>query len=87
MVCETAPTRPLFKEVILTDRVITAEDYNYPVFKPTAFEPLMRFEDSPPLGHPGPDFPLWYMADESETCLSDICAENAFTVVEFGSFT
>lgn len=60
--------------------------YNYDAFVPEKFGPWMRFEASPPLGQPAPDFPLWTL-DEEETCLSAIWAQHAYTVVEFGSFT
>ena len=60
--------------------------YNYDKFIPENFEPWLRFDQSPPLGERGPDFPLWYL-DGTETNLSDIWAENLYTVVEFGSFT
>ncbi len=60
--------------------------YNYDVFVPAKFEPWMRFEASPPLGQPAPDFPLWHL-DGSETRLSEIWSRHTYTVVEFGSFT
>lgn len=62
------------------------ERYNYDSFVREKFEPWMRFEESPPLGEPGPDFPLWDL-DGEETRLGTIWASNEFTVVEFGSFT
>ena len=60
--------------------------YNYDEFVPSKFGPWMRFDESPPLGERGPDFPLWRL-DGSETRLSEVLAENTYTVVEFGSFT
>jgi len=63
------------------------ERYNYATFAPEHFEPLMRFEASPPLGQPAPDFPLWQMEDGAATRLSAIWSQHKFTVVEFGSFT
>lgn len=60
--------------------------YNYESFVPAQFEPWMRFDASPPLGRPAPDFPLWTL-DEQETRLSTIWAQQPYTVVEFGSFT
>lgn len=60
--------------------------YNYDEFIPAKFEPWMRFESSPPLGQPGPDFPLWDL-DGAETRLSTIWSQNLYTIVEFGSFT
>lgn len=42
---------------------MTAQDlisrYNYDAFVPENFEPWLNFEESPPLGRKGPDFPLW----------------------------
>ena len=60
--------------------------YNYDAFIPEKFEPWMRFHESPPVGSPGPDFPLWDL-DQQETSLSAIWSQYTFTVVEFGSFT
>ena len=62
------------------------ERYNYDEFVPAKFMPWMRFDESPELGEPGPDFPLWHL-DGSRTKLSEIWSENQYTVVEFGSFT
>ncbi len=60
--------------------------YNYDEFIPAKFEPWMRFESSPPLGKPAPDFPLWHL-NERETRLSVIWSQHTYTIVEFGSFT
>lgn len=60
--------------------------YNYDEFVPAKFEPWMRFEASPPLGKPAPDFPLWHL-NERETQLSAIWSQHAYTIIEFGSFT
>lgn len=60
--------------------------YNYDEFVREKFEPWMRFDESPPLGEKGPDFPL-YTLDEQETMLSAYWSQNLYTVVEFGSFT
>jgi hypothetical protein len=60
--------------------------YNYDEFVPSKFQPWMRFDASPPLGQPAPDFPLWTL-DGSETRLSEVWSRYAYTVVEFGSFT
>jgi len=60
--------------------------YNYDNFIPVNFEPWMQFENSPAVGEPAPDFPLWDLT-ENETSLSEIWAQNAYTIVEFGSFT
>jgi len=62
------------------------EQYNYDAFIPTKFEPWMRFDQSPPLGEPAPNFALWRL-EESETSLKEIWTANDFTIVEFGSFT
>ena len=60
--------------------------YNYDAFIPSNFEPWMNFDDSPSLGAPAPDFPLWHL-DGGETRLSAIWSRHAYTIVEFGSFT
>ena len=60
--------------------------YNYDSFIPKNFEPWMRFDKSPILGDPAPDFPLTTL-DGQEKKLSDVWSAHALTVVEFGSFT
>ncbi|MBI3961412.1 MAG: hypothetical protein HY335_01565 [Deinococcus sp.] len=60
--------------------------YNYDAFVPQKFLPWMRFDQSPPLGQPAPDFPLWHL-DGREMRLSTIWSQHLYTVVEFGSFT
>jgi hypothetical protein len=60
--------------------------YNYDAFIPDKFEPWMRFDQSPPLGEPAPDFPLWDL-DENQTSLKQIWGKHDYTIVEFGSFT
>lgn len=60
--------------------------YNYDAFVPAKFEPWMRFEESPPLGKVGPDFPLWPL-EGGETNLRAVCSAHTYTIVEFGSFT
>lgn len=60
--------------------------YNYDHFVPEKFGPWSRFDQSPPLGKPAPDFPLWQL-DGDLTGLHDVLREQALTVVEFGSFT
>jgi hypothetical protein len=60
--------------------------YNYDAFIPAKFEPWMRFDDSPPLGQPAPDFPLTRL-DGTVTRLSEVWSAHIYTVVEFGSFT
>jgi hypothetical protein len=60
--------------------------YNYDAFVPEKFEPWMRFDQSPPLGQPGPDFPLTHL-DGTATRLSAVWSAHVFTIVEFGSFT
>jgi hypothetical protein len=69
----------------MTDEELTAR-YNYDEFIPTKFEPWLNFEASPPLGTPAPDFPLWHL-DGTPTRLSQVWSANAYTMVEFGSFT
>lgn len=61
-------------------------NYNYDSFVPEKFEPWMNFENSPLLGQPAPDFPLWDL-DEEETNLSFVWSSHDLTIVEFGSFT
>ncbi len=61
--------------------------YNYDSFIPENFGPWMRFDESPALGSPAPDFPLWRLSNKSETRLSELWKNHAYTVVEFGSFT
>ncbi|MBI4675343.1 MAG: hypothetical protein HY741_27175 [Chloroflexi bacterium] len=60
--------------------------YNYDEFVPSKFEPWLRFDASPPLGEPAPDFPLWDL-DGNSTRLSASWSRNLYTIVEFGSFT
>lgn len=60
--------------------------YNYDEFIPNKVLPLLNFQNSPMLGSPGEDFPLWQL-DGSETSLSQIWSQNLYTIVEFGSFT
>lgn len=60
--------------------------YNYDEFVPAKFEPLMQFAQSPPLGKPAPDFPLWDL-NGARTALSAVWSAHAYTIVEFGSFT
>lgn len=60
--------------------------YNYDAFVPEKFESWMRFDASPPLGQPAPDFPLWRL-DGTETKLSAIWSQHTYTIVECGSFT
>jgi hypothetical protein len=61
--------------------------YNYASFIPENFEQWLNFEASPPIGQPAPDFPLWRLENQQQTSLQDVWKSNAFTVVEFGSFT
>lgn len=60
--------------------------YNYDAFVPEKFGPWLNFDESPPLGKKAPDPPLWGL-DGTETSLGGLWSENAYTVVEFGSFT
>jgi hypothetical protein len=65
--------------------------YNYDAFTREKVLPWLNFENSPPLGRPAPDFPLWSLDDGrtegSQTSLSEIWSEHSYTIVEFGSFT
>lgn len=69
----------------MTPQDITSR-YNYPAFTPENVNPWLRFEESPPLGQSGPDFPLWNL-EERATRLSAVIEQHLLTVVEFGSFT
>ncbi|MCL4267735.1 MAG: hypothetical protein KJ069_31500 [Anaerolineae bacterium] len=60
--------------------------YNYDEFMPAKVLPWLNFDNSPPLGEPAPDFPLWQL-DGAATTLGEIWRQNQLTVVEFGSFT
>lgn len=60
--------------------------YNYPAFTREVVLPMLRFEESPPLGQQAPDFPLHHL-DGQETRLSELWSAHDYTVVEFGSFT
>ncbi len=60
--------------------------YNYDEFTAQKVFPWLRFEASPALGRPAPDFPLWRL-DGRQTTLSEIWSGHTYTVVEFGSFT
>jgi hypothetical protein len=60
--------------------------YNYDEFIPEKFEPWMRFDESPGLGQPAPDFPLWDL-DGTQRILSETWSQHTYTIVEFGSFT
>lgn len=61
--------------------------YNYDSFVPEKFGPWMRFDESPPLGRPGPDFSLIELETGNPRRLGEICAAQPYTIVEFGSFT
>lgn len=60
--------------------------YNYDEFTAEKYQPWMRFNESPPLGQPAPDFPLTRL-DRSETSLKEIVSAHTYTIAEFGSFT
>jgi hypothetical protein len=62
------------------------QQYNYYEFVPEKFEHWMRFDKSPLLGQPAPDYPLWDL-DGRQIKLSEIWSGHAYTIVEFGSFT
>ncbi len=64
----------------------TITRYNYTHFTRANVLSWLRFDESPPVGKPAPDFPLWTL-DGGETRLSDIWSRHLYTVVEFGSFT
>ena len=72
-------------EVMSNDNQLLSR-YNYDEFIPSKFEPWLNFSNSPPLGFPAPDFPLWNL-DGHRTSLSEIWSQNTYTIVEFGSFT
>jgi hypothetical protein len=60
--------------------------YNYDEFTPAKVLPWLSFENSPSLGQPAPDFPLWHL-DGRQTSLKEIWSAHLYTIVEFGSFT
>jgi hypothetical protein len=74
------------KEILSMVDSVDLSLYNYDSFVPEKFGPWMRFHESPPLGKPAPDFPLWDL-DENETSLSQVWSQHSLTIVEFGSFT
>lgn len=61
-------------------------NYNYDNFVGENYWPMMRFDESPPVGEKAPDFKLWRV-DGTETSLSEQWKANLLTVVEFGSYT
>ena len=63
------------------------EAYNYDSFVPQKFGPWLRFNESPPVGKPAPDFALWRLEERSQVMFSEIWSANMYTIVEFGSFT
>ena len=63
------------------------QNYNYEEFIPENFEPLMRFDESPSLGAPAPNFSLWNLEDRKETSLKELWSNHLYLVVEFRSFT
>lgn len=60
--------------------------YNYAEFTHENVMRWLRFGESPPVGSPAPDFPLWRL-DGSETSLAEAWSAHTYTVIEFGSFT
>ena len=68
------------------DAALPAARYNYPAFVRDVVLPMLRFDRSPSLGHPAPDFPLWSL-DGNPTSLSVTWQAHDYTVFEFGSFT
>ncbi len=81
----TAEVEIINKEIDMPDQTIT-DLYNYDEFVPEKFERWMRFDDSPPVGEPVLDFPLWDL-DQTPTSLKTELNRYSYTVVEFGSFT
>ncbi|MCB1216607.1 hypothetical protein KDL44_04405 [bacterium] len=63
------------------------EDYNYAVFAAEGFEPLMRFEQSPPPGSLLEDFQLTLLATGESVSMQEVCRKHLLTVFEFGSIT
>ena len=65
--------------------------YNYDEFTREKVLPWLNFENSPPVGQPAPDFPLWTLGEKDlegpRTALSEIWSKHIYTIVEFGSFT
>lgn len=68
------------------DNANLIEAYNYDTFTHEKVDRWLNFENSPSLGVPAPDFPLWHL-DGRQTSLSEIWSAHAYTIVEFGSFT
>jgi hypothetical protein len=64
-----------------------AELYNYDEFTPGKFDRCWRYADSPALGRPVPDYPLWHLDREAPTTLHAELARRRITVVEFGSYS
>ena len=81
----TAEVEIINKEIDMPDQTIT-DLYNYDEFVPEKFERWMRFDDSPPVGKPVLDFPLWNL-DQTSTSLKTEINRYTYTIVEFGSFT
>ena len=65
--------------------------YNYDEFTREKVLPWLNFENSPPVGQPAPDFPLWTLGDKDlygpQTSLREIWSTHTYTIIEFGSFT
>ena len=62
------------------------ERYNYDSFTREKFGPWMRFDESPELGKPATDHPLWQI-DGTETTLKEAWRQHKYLIVEFGSLT
>lgn len=60
--------------------------YNYDEFIPAKFERWMRFDESPALGKTLQDFPLSTL-ERAQTSLMTEIKKQAYSIVEFGSFT
>jgi hypothetical protein len=64
-----------------------AKEYNFDAFTPGKFNRFWNFPNTPGLGQPGLDFPLWDLANDRETSLHGELQQHRLTVVEFGSLS
>ena len=62
-------------------------EYNYAEFAADGFEPLMRFELSPPPGSRVRDFELTELSSGNLVSMQELCRRHLLTVFEFGSVT
>jgi hypothetical protein len=51
--------------------------YNYDEFIPEKFEPWLNFSNSPSIGYPAPDFPLWPL-DGGETIERNLVTKHIY---------